>query len=179
MSNNEGKKLMWLAAAGAVALTAVFQLIGAPLITAAAPAGILSYEFAGTLANAQAILASWDAQAQLFAAFSLGLDFLYPPVYAAAIGLSLATAVAHLPKPLQNPARGLVRLLWLAIALDYVENVALTQLLFGASSPFWPPLAWGCAALKFAIVLPGLALALIGGALALVAKAALGKSAQR
>ncbi len=163
----ERRVVMWLAVAGALALTAVFQIIGAPLITPAAPAGILSFEFAGTLANAQAILASWDGQAQLVAAFSLGLDFLYPPVYAAAVGLALATAVAHLPHPLQLPSRWLAKGLWLAIALDYAENIALVQLLFGATNAFWPPLAWLCAALKFAIVLPALALALLGTAFAL------------
>lgn len=163
----ERKGQMWLAIIGALGLTAVFQLIGAPLVTPAAPAGILSYEFAGTLAKAQAILASWDARAQLYAAFSLGLDFLYPPVYAAAIGLALATAVAHLPHLLSQPARWLAKGIWLTIALDYAENIALTQLLFGATNPFWPPLAWVCAALKFAILLPALALALLGGAFAL------------
>ncbi len=161
------KVQMWLAIIGALGLTAVFQIIGAPLVTSAAPAGILSYEFAGTLAKAQAILASWDARAQLYAAFSLGLDFLYPPVYAAAIGLALATAVAHLPHPLPKPAHWLAKGIWLTIALDYAENIALTQLLFGATNSFWPQLAWVCASLKFAIVLPALALALLGGAFAL------------
>jgi hypothetical protein len=48
-----------------LALTAVLQVIGRPLQTAAAPLGIVSFELAGTLAAAQAMLASWDPNAQL------------------------------------------------------------------------------------------------------------------
>lgn len=154
---------MWLAIGAALGLTAVFQVIGAPLTTGAAPAGILSFEFAGTLANAQAMIASWGPQAQLNAALSLGLDFLYPPVYAAAISLSLLAAAPHLPKRWRKLAGWLAGLVWLAAALDYVENLALIQLLFGSTWAVWPPLAWTCAALKFAILLPGIFLALVGG----------------
>ena len=40
------------------------------------------------MANAQAMLDSWDARAQLFAAFGLGLDYLFMPAY----GLTAALA---------------------------------------------------------------------------------------
>ncbi len=167
LSTNRTRQ-MWLAIGLAVALTAVLQVIGAPLKTAAAPGGILTYEFAGSVANAKAIIASWDARAQVYAGLSLGLDFLYPPVYAAAIGLACLVAAPHLPGFGQSLARGLSRAIWLAAALDYVENIALIQLLLGSSHSLWPPLAWICAAIKFAIVLAGILVALVGGVLVLV-----------
>jgi hypothetical protein len=55
------------------------------LRTAAAPNGIVSYELAGNIKPAAEILASWDARAQLFAAFGLVLDYLFMTAYALAL----------------------------------------------------------------------------------------------
>ena len=63
-------------------LFAVFRVLDSPLRTAAAPNGIVSYELAGNIKPAAEILGSWDARAQLFAAFGLGLDYLFMPAYA-------------------------------------------------------------------------------------------------
>ena len=73
----------------------MLQAVNAPLKTPAAPQGIVSYEFAGTTAAAQGILDSWDAGAKVHAGFSLGLDYLYMPVYALTIGLACAWAAAR------------------------------------------------------------------------------------
>jgi hypothetical protein len=149
----------------ALFLTIIMQLVGAPLTTAAAPAGIVSYEFAGNLAGAERIIASWNEQDRLRAAFSLGIDYLYLVVYALAIG----TACLKVAAAWQAKRPGLARLgHWLgwgqmvAALLDAVENLALVQLLLGSTAPIWPSLAWICAALKFTLVLGGLAYALLG-----------------
>ncbi len=117
-----------------LALTAVLQWIGRPLQTAAAPNGIISFELAGTLAAAQAMVASWDQSAQRHAAFSLGLDYLYMPLYADAIALACVRAAAiSLHKQPAAAALGAV-LAWglgLAALLDAIENVALWQVLQG------------------------------------------------
>ncbi|MCA9936516.1 MAG: hypothetical protein H6662_00130 [Ardenticatenaceae bacterium] len=154
----------------AVGMTAVLQVIGAPLTTDAAPQGILSYEFAGSVPNAQAIVNSWQGQTLASAGLSLGLDFLYPLLYAAAISLSCLAAAPHLPGIGSKIGQWLAQAIWLAAALDYIENISLIQLLFGSTQSIWPPLAWGCAAIKFTIVLLGFLTALIGGILALVKK---------
>ena len=62
--------------------------IVAPLITAAAPYGIISYELAGGVIEAEAILASWDAVGRAHAAFSLGFDFLFMLAYSTTIALA-------------------------------------------------------------------------------------------
>jgi hypothetical protein len=156
-----------LALAGAaVILMAVFTIVGAPLTTAAAPQGIVSYELAGTPAQAQAIVDSWDTRARLVAAFTLGLDYLFMPVYSTAIALACAWAAARLARRGGRTARLGIWMTagqWAAAVFDAVENVALTVMLLGGVSEPWPALAAACAAIKFALILAGLAYAAWGG----------------
>jgi hypothetical protein len=70
-----------------ILLMLTMGMTGAPLNTPAAPYGIISFELARTVPQAQAMLDSWDAQARLAAAFNLGLDYLFMPVYAGALTL--------------------------------------------------------------------------------------------
>jgi hypothetical protein len=158
--------LLWPALlALTIALTIVLQAVNAPLKTPAAPQGIVSYEFAGTRAAAQGILDSWDAGAKVYAGFSLGLDYLYMPVYALTIGLACvwAAAVWQGRKPWPGSlGRALAPGLGLAALLDAVENYALTTMLFGAAADPWPAVARWCATGKFALIIAGLFYVLIG-----------------
>lgn len=157
-----------------LALTAVLQLVGRPLQTAAAPLGIVSFELAGTLAAAQAMLASWDLSAQLHAAFSLGLDYLYMPLYAVTIALAcVRVAATSLRSPQAAAALGIL-LAWgvgLAALLDAVENAALWQVLQGSTAAAWPAVARWCAIVKFALVGAGLFYAGAGAVFYLFRKA--------
>lgn len=150
-----------------LALMFVLLRIDAPLKTAAAPQGIVSYELAGSIDGAQRILDSWNPTAQLYAAFSLGLDTLYMPAYAIAIGLACVWA-AELWSKRRSPSAAVgVGLAWgllVAALCDAIENIALvTMLLSGVREP-WPAVAFGCAALKFALIGGGLVYVLIGAA---------------
>lgn len=143
-------------------LFAVFRALDTPLRTAAAPNGIVSYELAGDIKPAAEILSSWDASAQLFAAFGLGLDYLFMPAYALALSFGILLAAgrhsgwfAKLGAPLG----------WLALAaavFDAVENFALWQFMLGDFQALWPRLAAICATIKFTFLLVGLAYALLG-----------------
>ena len=137
----------------------VFRVIDAPLQTSVAPQGIVSFELAGTGARAQAMLDSWDARARLYAAFGLGLDYLFMVSYAAAIGLAAAWAGRQLGARRRWPIALGVALGWglaFAALLDAVENIALTvMLLAGVADAPWPALAAVCATVKFALVLLG------------------------
>ena len=84
--------LFWPAFALALFVMAVFRVIDVPLQTSAAPSGVISYELAGSAPAAQAMIDSWGAQARLYAAFGLGLDYLFMLSYALAIGLGAAWA---------------------------------------------------------------------------------------
>lgn len=128
---------------------------GAPLNTPAAPYGIISFELARTVPQAQAMLDSWDAQARLAAAFNLGLDYLFMPVYAGALALGCLLgggALAGRRWPLAKLAGWLA---WGAIAamlLDAVENAALYLQLLNGASELLPAVAFICAAVKFALI---------------------------
>jgi hypothetical protein len=159
----------------ALLVAAVMQWVGAPLTTAAAPAGIVSFEFAGNAARAEAILASWDATASLYAALGLGLDYLFMVAYASAISL----ACIRVAEAWRGRAPGVARLgwllaigQWLAAGLDAVENFALLRLLFGYDAAAWPTVAWWCAAVKFTLVGAGLLFVLIGGSVWLLTRQA-------
>lgn len=161
---------VFLAALALTALVmAALQLLGKPLITVAAPSGIVSYELAGTLPAAQAILGSWNTRAQLFAGVNLGLDYLFMPAYATCIGLGCVLAARRFA--VESTARRVgLALAWglaLAALLDVLENVALLRLLL-ATQPgaVWPAVARLAALIKFALVVLGIGYALLGGLLA-------------
>ena len=68
-----------------ILLMFVMGVTGSPLTTEAAPYGVVSFELAGSVENAQNIMNSWDADAELRAAFGLGLDYLFMVSYASTI----------------------------------------------------------------------------------------------
>jgi len=154
------------AAAGAVLLMACMQLLGRALVTDAAPAGIVSYEFAGSLPAARAILDSWDAAARVRAGLSLGLDYLFLVLYAVAIGLGCTLVASALELRTPFAARAGLLLGWGVLAaalLDALENYALIRLLLGSAGAIWPAVASSAAGPKFALVALGLLYVLAGG----------------
>ena len=151
-------RLFWALFAGTAAAMVVLQVVGGPLQTAAAPQGIVSFEFARTVANAQAIVDSWDAAARIHAGFSLGFDYLFMPLYSTTIGLACLWAGSALRQRgwrLAGLGVPLAWVLWLAAIVDAVENVALWRLLEGSAAP-WPAIAWWAATIKFSLILLGL-----------------------
>jgi hypothetical protein len=136
-----------------VALSGILRATDSALRTDAAPYGMVSLQFALTLSTARTMVESWGPAAQVQAAFSLGLDFLYLVVYSST--LSLAMLWAAIRSGSAAWLRWGDRLAWLpslAAMADAVENVAVYQVLVGSFWPAWPPMAWGCAALKFGLV---------------------------
>ena len=143
-------------------LFAVFRVLDAPLRTSAAPNGIVSYELAGNIKPAAEILGSWDARAQLFAAFGLGIDYLFMPTYALALSLGILLAAGRHPGAFAKIGAPLG---WGALAaalFDALENFALWQFMLGDFQALWPRLAAFCATVKFAFLLLGLFYALTG-----------------
>ena len=72
------------------------QVLDGHLKTEIAPAGIVSFEFAGNVTNAKQILVSWGPRGATYAGMSLGLDFLFLFSYAGAIGLGCVLAARGL-----------------------------------------------------------------------------------
>jgi hypothetical protein len=143
------------------------QIIGGPLVTEAAPGGIVAYEFAGDLPTTHAILESWGSAGQVYAGLSLGLDFLFLFAYAGSIGLGCVLAARKLGMLGGFAYRIGIWLAWglpIAAFLDALENYALIRLLLGSELALWPVMARWCAIPKFALVGAGLLYVLVGGA---------------
>ena len=163
----------WLLLGLAVLLMVVFWVTGAPLTTDAAPYGIVSFELAGSVENAKAILESWDTEAKIRAAFSLGFDFLFMVVYASTIafGCGLASRVLRRSNwPLANGGNVLAWGVLLAAFFDVIENMALLSMMFGPVISPWPEIAYGCAVIKFILVFVGIVYVIYGGVVGLVEK---------
>lgn len=159
------KKLFWITFIASLLILLIFRVIGAPLNTDAAPSGIVSYELAGNVAKAQAIVDSWDQTARLYAAFGLGFDFLFMLVYSSAIALGCVMAAGVLHRynwPLAKVGTWLAWGLWLAALMDAVENVALTVILVSKVYSPLPELAGWCATIKFNLILIGLVYSFLG-----------------
>jgi hypothetical protein len=162
-----------------IILFAIFWILDQPLRTSAAPNGIVSFELAGTPLAAREITDSWKQlstllsatgrpnldivnAAYVFAAFGLGLDYLFMPVYA--LALSFATLLAT------QKHTGRIRLLlalagyaaFAAALFDAVENYALFQILLGWVNSSYPEIAAFCATIKFGLLAFGILAALIG-----------------
>jgi hypothetical protein len=140
--------------------------VGRPLITSAAPNGIVSYEFAGSVIKADEILSSWGEAGRLHAAFSLGLDFFYIVFYLLSITLACQWAGEVLGRRGWSLAGIAIPLIWgvcLAGGLDGIENLALTRMLLVEVSSPWPQLAAICATGKFLLIAFGLLYAIYGG----------------
>jgi hypothetical protein len=143
-------------------LFAVFRVLDQPLRTSAAPNGIVSYELAGSPAGAESILASWDARAQIFAAFGLGIDYLFMPAYSLALALGVLLAAGKF--------KGLMKSLgaaagWGAVGaalFDAVENYALWRILIGEITSPYPEIAALCASVKFFLLAFGILYGLAG-----------------
>jgi len=163
------KRAFFLLLALTLVLMAWLRVLDRPLQTPAAPQGIVSFELAGTLANAQAILDSWDAEAQVYASLSLGVDYLFMVAYASAIGLG-CVLIGRSLSPRRKRLGALGGLLaWGLIAaglLDALENFALIQTLLGSTEAMWPPVARWSATGKFLLIALGLIYALIAGGVA-------------
>ena len=149
-----------------LAVMAVLNVVDSPLKTGVAPQGIVSYELAGNVSAARAILDSWNPQARVYAGFSLGFDFLFMVLY--------STTIAYACTWVSGGWRGKRRSLasvglllawgqWVAGLFDAVENGALWVMLAAAPAAPWPQIARWCATVKFALVLLGLAYAIVGG----------------
>jgi hypothetical protein len=135
------------------------------LITNTAPRGIVSFELAGNIERVNQILDEWEPNGRVYAALSLGLDYLFLIVYAIFISLACVRIARNLTSKAGFLAICGIVLAWaqfLAALLDAIENFALIQLILDSPRPCWAVAARWCATVKFSIVGAGLAYILFG-----------------
>jgi hypothetical protein len=150
-----------------LAIMAGLQTQGRPLRTEAAPAGIVSYEFACSEANARTMIESWPSLGPAYG--NLLLDFPFLVAYSTSIALGCLWAGSRMnarDSRLGRLGPWLAWGQWLAAGLDAIENAALiiTLVQFGAGAALapWPSVAAVCAAPKFLLVALGLAYSALG-----------------
>lgn len=149
----------FVALVGTILLMSILNVLGGPLTTEAAPFGIVSFELAFSQTSAQAILLSWDTNATLLAAFTLGLDYLFMVFYAAAIYFGVLLSRVWLAVHQLPFSRWGAWLAWGALAaagLDAVENMALVVQLIRGPGQTWAVLAGFCATVKFGLIFLGI-----------------------
>jgi len=155
LPTNLRKPVFWFSLCLTAACFAVFGSFLDPPLKTDVSTGIVSFELARTPEAAAAMVDSWDSQARLFAAFGLGFDFLFMPLYATALSMGLLLAAGRL----QGIWLALANLLgwgtYLAIVFDAVENIALLSILDGTVGAN-PQIAFWCASIKFGLLLLGL-----------------------
>lgn len=139
-----------------------FGFLDQSLRTSAAPNGIVSFEMAYRVDKAQSMLDSWDENARLFAAFGLGFDYLFMPVYAVALSLGLLLVGNGRVRWYHNLTAWLGWGAFVAAAFDAVENYALWKILTGSILTPFPQIAGVCASVKFSLLILGLTVAVVG-----------------
>jgi len=145
-------------------LFAVFRILDKPLQTSAAPNGIVSFELAGSVEQASAITDGWeDADAsRIFAAFGLGIDYLFMPMYAFALAFGTLLVADRHSGWLKSLGAVAGYGAFAAALFDAVENYALFQILLNRIHSPYPELAYYCASTKFGLLLFGIVFALVG-----------------
>jgi hypothetical protein len=167
------KRVFWFLFVFTILIIAGLQYAGGPLTTSSAPSGIVSFEFAYTLSNAQAMIDSWGAEGQVYAGINLGLDYLFMVSYGLTIGLGCALVARGMAGWVKSlPSVGIV-LAWgalLAALLDALENYALMRLLLGSTNVVWAIVAYWCAWPKFVLVGLGLLYVILGSLISFIAR---------
>jgi len=142
---------------------AALIVLDAPLRNDAAPLGIVSLELAGTGESATHILDSWSQQQRLYAAVSLGLDYLFLVLYPLAISQPCRHLANTTGRDETKVGLILARIQLLAGPLDAIENAALILELFAfPNMNQYASIAWWMAVPKLLIIGVGLLYLVIG-----------------
>jgi hypothetical protein len=164
--HQNGKQIFLGLLAWTLILFAIFQVLNTSLITPAAPAGIVSHQFAWTVEKAHAILASWVGRSSLFAAFSLGLDYLFIPSYALTVGLGALLAAGRHSARLRQLGTWALYGVCTSALFDALENIGQArQLLIGDVGAPVIFLTGICASIKFGLLLVAILYGVVAGLL--------------
>ena len=162
LSPSKRKPLFLTFLALTILFFAVFRVLDEPLRTPAAPNGIVSFELAWQPGASQDMVNSWSEYARLLAAFGLGIDFLFMPIYALALSLGVLLASGRHPGRFGRLGAWMGWAALIAPVFDAVENYGLLHSLLSPLFSLWPFVASVCATIKFTLLVVGLFYALIG-----------------
>jgi hypothetical protein len=132
------KRLCWISLVLMLATLGALIAIDLHLRNPVSPNGIVSFELCAYSGSCRAIVEAWGPVGQVWAALSLGLDYLFMFLYSATLFLGLLLVAVHVPERLKTITLGAAWAVWVAGAADAAENYCLTQILVN-------PAAGGCA----------------------------------
>lgn len=135
-----------------VLVLVAMRLIDSGLQTTSAVHGIVSFEFCAFSASCALQLQDWGVRGQQLAMLSLGLDYLFIPLYVGLLWLALLGLAPLQSIKLQRLTRLAAHLAALAGLADTLENYALIQLLLSQSIAPFGLVAALCASLKFSLL---------------------------
>jgi hypothetical protein len=146
------KKLCWISVLLMLATLGALIAIDLNLRNPVSPQGIVSFELCAYTGSCRAIVEAWGPVGQVWAALSLGLDYLFMLLYPATIFLALALVVVHVPERLKMLTTGAALAVWGAGAADALENYCLAQMLVNpaAGGYAWPAAIF--ATIKFIVL---------------------------
>lgn len=165
-------RLFWWLFGFTILVIIGMQITGAPLKTEAAPAGIVTFELIGSFSGSQLIIQSWQGQPMIWAGINMGLDFLFLALYSITIALACLIIVDRFNhiEVIKRVGLALAAGIFVAAALDIMENIALIRLLVGSVNEQLPRIARWSAIPKFSLVLLSLVYVLVGSTVILYKK---------
>ena len=172
LSKTQEKKLTYSLLVLMIIVIAIMKYFDSFLTNDVCTGGIIGFEFSKDVETAQLYMNSWGDIGRNAAGLSLGLDFLFPLLYATFIALLIHKLNVRLwsEKSFYQAGIILIWLQFLAGLFDYIENLGLIQLLLGETEPIWASLAYYFAAAKFLLVFIGIGYILINFGVFLVKK---------
>ena len=146
------KTFCWISLVLMVATLGALIAIDLHLRNAVSPQGIVSFELCAYTGSCRAIVEAWGPVGQVWAALSLGVDYLFMFLYPATIFLGLLLVVVHVPERLKMLTTGAALAVWGAGAADALENYCLAQMLVNpaAGGYAWPAAIF--ATIKFIVL---------------------------
>lgn len=160
MADDRRRRLLGRSIAVNLAYGALMLWVARPM--RARGTDIVPFEVAGTAERVDEIIDAWGPEGVAAAQRQTWLDMGYLVSYGVAIGAGCAHVAARTRSPLGRRAGALLG--WgtvVAAGCDAVENASMLAELSGARGRL-PALARRCALVKFGLVLPALAYALVG-----------------
>jgi len=132
--------LCWISLALTLGTFGALAAIDVHLRNVVSPQGIVSFELCAYTGSCRAIVDAWGPVGQVWAALSLGVDYLFMFLYPATIFLGLTLVAEHVPDRLQAFTRVAAWAVWGAGAADALENYCLAQMLVSpaADGYAWP-----------------------------------------
>jgi hypothetical protein len=148
------KILFWISLAFTLVLFVSISLIDESLKIDETANGIVSFECAKTLGQSEYIIQSWEAaDVMIYAALSLGIDYLFMVAYGSFFALAVLLLAEKLPSGfLKKEAKLMAFFMLLAALLDGIENFGLIQLLINTPTQSMVSLAFYCASIKFGLL---------------------------